>query len=57
MLLLCLSTNYIQYLGHVDQTLREDSEVFIRGQGEYHKNGEYTYISRRKIDILFKIYY
>ena len=54
MLLLRVSTNDIQSLGHVDQPLREDSEVFIRDQGEYRKNGEYTYSGWGKIVIMFK---
>ena len=54
MLLLWISTNYIQSLGHVDQFIREDSEVFIRDQGEYRKNGEYRYSGRCKIVIVFK---
>ena len=57
MLLLYVSTNYIQSLGRVDQPLLENSEVFICGQGEYCKNGEYTYSGWRKIDIVFKINY
>ena len=43
MLLLCVSTNYTQSLGHVDQPLQEDSEVLFREQGGYRKNYEYTY--------------
>ena len=43
MLLLCVRTNYIQHLGHVDQSLQEDSEVLFREQRGYRKNGEYTY--------------
>ena len=43
MLLLCVSTNYIQSLGHVDQPLQDDSEVLFRDQGGFHKNDEYTY--------------
>ena len=54
MLLLCVSTNYTQSLGHVDQPLQEDSEVLFRDQGEFRKNGEYTYSSWRKIDIVLK---
>ena len=46
-----MSNNYTQSLGRVDQTLQEDSKVFIRDQGEYRKNGEYTYSGWRKIDI------
>ena len=54
MLLCCVSTNYTQYLGRVDQPLQEDSEVLFREQGAYHKNSEYTYNSWRKIDIVLK---
>ena len=54
---LCVSTNYNQSLGHVDQSKREDSEVLIRDQGEYRKNGEYTYSGWGKIVIVLKIYY
>ena len=43
MLLVCVRTNYIQSLGRVDQSLREDSEVFIRGQEEHRRNGKYAY--------------
>ena len=43
MLLLSVSINYIQCLGHVDQPLEEDSEVLFREQGGYRKNGEYMY--------------
>ena len=57
MLLYCVSTNYTQSLGHVDQPLQEDSEVLFREQGGYRKNGEYTYNDCRKIDIVFKINY
>ena len=57
MLLYCVSTNYTQSLGHVDQPLQEDSKVLLREQGGYRKNGEYTYSSWCKIDIVFKIYY
>ena len=56
-LLYCVSTNYIQSLGRVDQPLQEDSEIFFREQGGYRKNGEYMYSDCRKIDIVFKIYY
>ena len=49
-----MSTNYTQSLGHVDQPLQEDSEVLFRDQGGFHKNGEYTYSSWRKIDIVLK---
>ena len=54
MLLLWVSTNYIQSLGRVDQSIREDSKVFIRDQGEYRKNCEYTYSGWCKIVIAFK---
>ena len=54
MLLCCVSTNYTQYLGHVDQSLQEDSEVLFCEQGAYSKNGEYTYNGWRKIDIVLK---
>ena len=54
MLLLWISSNYIQSLGHVDQSIREDSDVFICDQGEYRKNGEYTYSNWCKIVIVFK---
>ena len=54
MLLCCVSTNYTQYLGHVDQLLREDFEVPFQEQGAYRKNGEYTYNGWRKIDIVLK---
>ena len=57
MFLLCVSTNYTQSLGRVDQPLQEDSEVLFREQGGYRKNGEYTYNSWGKIDIVFKAYY
>ena len=57
MLLLCVSTNYIQSLGRVDQPLQEDSKVLFREQGGYRKNGEYTYSGCCKIDIVFKIYH
>ena len=57
MLLLCVSTNYTQSLGHVDQPLQEDSKVLFCEQGGYCKNGEYTYSGWRKIEIVFKIYY
>ena len=56
-LLYCVSTNYTQSLGRVDQPLEEDSEVLFREQGAYHKNSEYTYGGWRKNDIVFKIYY
>ena len=45
MLLVCVSTNYIQSLGRVDQPLREDFRVFIHGQEEHRKNSEYVYSS------------
>ena len=54
MLLLCVNTNYTQSLGHVDQSLQEDSEVFFREQGAYSKNGEYIYNGWCKIDIILK---
>ena len=54
MLLLCVNTNYIQSLGRVDQSIREDSEVFIRDQGEYRKNDENTYSDWCKIVMVFK---
>ena len=54
MLLCCVSTNHIQYLGRVDQHLREDSEVHFREQGAYQTNGEYTYNGWRKINIVLK---
>ena len=55
MLLLCVSTNYIQSLGRGDQSIQEDFEVFIRDQGEYHKNdSEYMYSGWCKIVIVFK---
>ena len=54
-LLYCISTNYTQSLGHVDQLLHEDSEVLFREQGGYHKNGEYTYSGWRKIDIVLNL--
>ena len=54
-LLWCVSTNYIQSLGRVDRTLREDSEVFVRDQGGFRNKGEYTYDGGRKIDIAFKL--
>ena len=53
MLLLCVSNNYTQSLGRVDQPLQQDFEVFFREQGGYRKNGEYTYSGWRKIDIVF----
>ena len=49
-----MSTNYTQYLGRVDQPLREDFEVHFRDQGAYWTNGEYTYNDWRKIDIVLK---
>ena len=54
MLLWCVSTNYIQSLGRVDPTLREDSEVFVRDQGGFRNKGEYTFNGWRKIDIVLK---
>ena len=54
MLLCCVSTNDTQYLGHIDQSLREDSEVHFREQGAYRTNGEYTFNGCRKIDIMLK---
>ena len=53
MLLCCVSTNYTQYLGHADQPLQENSEVFFRKQGEYRKHCEYTYNSWFRIVIVF----
>ena len=57
MLLLCVSTNYTQSLGRVDQPLQKAFEVLIREQRGYRKNGEYTYNDWHKIEIVFKIYY
>ena len=54
MLLCCVSTNYTQYLGRVDQPLQEDSEVLFREQRAYRKNGKYTYNGWREIDIVLK---
>ena len=54
MLLCCVSTNYTQYLSRIDQHLRENSEVRFRKQGACRTNGEYTYNSWRKIDIVLK---
>ena len=54
MLLCCVSTNYTQYLGRVDQPPQEDSEVRFREQGAYRTNGEYTFNGWRKIDIMLK---
>ena len=54
MLLCCVSTNYTQYLGHVGQPPREDSEVHFRKQGAYRTDGEYTYDCWRKIDVVLK---
>ena len=51
MLLYCVSTNYTQSLGHVDQPLQKDSEILFHEQGGYRKNDEYTYSGWRKIDI------
>ena len=55
MLLLCVSTNYTQSLGHVDQPLQEDSKVFFREQEGYRKHDEYTYNGWRKIEIMLKV--
>ena len=52
-LLYCVSTNYTQYLDHVDQTLEEDSEVLFRELGGYRKHGEYTYNDWFRIVIVF----
>ena len=49
-----MSTNYTQYLVHVDQPLQEDPEVLFREQWVYRKNCEYTYNGWRKIDIVLK---
>ena len=49
-----MSTNYTQYLGHVDQPLQKDSKVLIREQEGYRKHSEYTYNGWRKIDIVLK---
>ena len=54
MLLYCVSTNYTQSLGRVDQPLQEDSEVLFREQGVYRRNSEYMYNGWRKIDIVLK---
>ena len=54
MLLLWVSTNYIQPLGCVDQFIREDFEVFIRDQEEYRKNSENTYSGWCTIVVVFK---
>ena len=54
MLLCYVSTNYTQYLGHVDQPPREDSEVRFWEQRAYRTNGEYTYNGWRKIDIVLE---
>ena len=54
MLLCCVSANHIQYLGRVDQHLREDFEVHFREPGAYRTNGEYTYNGWRKINIVLK---
>ena len=54
MLLCCVSTNYTQYLGRVDQPPREDCEVHFREQGAYRTNCEYTFNGWRKIDIVLK---
>ena len=39
----------------MDQTLREDFEVFVRDQGGFRNKGEYTYDGGQKIDIAFKL--
>ena len=49
-----MSTNYTQYLGRIDQHLREDSEVRFMKQGAYRTNGENTYNGWRKINIVLK---
>ena len=49
-----MSTNYTQYLGHVDQPLQEDFKVLFHEQVGYRKNSEYTYSGWRKIDIVLK---
>ena len=49
-----MSTNYTQYLGHVDQPPWEDSEVHFWEQGAYRTNGEYTYDGWRKINVVLK---
>ena len=54
MLLCCVSINYTQYLGRVDQPPREDFEVHFREQGTYRTNGEYMYDGWRKTDIVLK---
>ena len=56
MLLCCVSTNYTQYLGHVDQPLQKDFEVLFRQQGGYRKHGEYTYNNWFRIVIVFMNY-
>ena len=53
-LLYCVSTNYTQSLGRVDQPLQEESKVLFGEQGGYRKNGEYTYSGWHKIDIVLK---
>ena len=52
-LLYCVSTNYTQSLGRVDQPLEEDFKVLFREQGGYRKNGEYTYNGWFRIVIAF----
>ena len=52
-LLYCVSTNYTQSLGRVDQPLQEDSEILFREQGGYRKNDEYTYNGWFRIVIVF----
>ena len=54
MLLCCVSTNHIQYLGRIDQHLREDSKVRFMKQGAYRTNSENTYNGWRKINIVLK---
>ena len=49
-----MSTNYIQYLGPVDQHLREHFKVRFQEQGAYRKNGEYMYNGWRKTDVVLK---
>ena len=48
-----MNTNYTQYLGHVDQPLKEDSEILFREQGEYREHGEYMYNGWFRIVIAF----
>ena len=54
-LLCCVSTNYNQYLGLVDQPPWEDSDVHFWEQGAYRTNGEYMYDGLHKIDIVLTI--